>query len=277
MKIYLLPITLMLLLDKPTSRCIALTTATSQSSLCFSAGSNVAVRGNVCLSASSDFRNGSSDHSNEEDDEWKDELKSPAKDEEALVKRKKKGKKNGEYKVLDNRDSLPFVVKVATPDPYTSAADMRKEARMNSKKLKKEQEKKQQNQKNNNMSASEYAKKKKKNPNNLYGGQAYTKADGIAASVRLRQKDGSLHKVLGEFTLNPNTNCGDLLEVGHHEYEVLKAHCQYRYAGGKRFVMVRKILEVKEVTRIAEENYLKRQFSKDTGLSDSDNKPPSLE
>jgi len=35
-----------------------------------------------------------------------------------------------------------------------------------------------------------------------------------------------------------------------------------RYAGGKKFVMVRKILEVKEVTRIAEEASLTRLFQK---------------
>ena len=42
------------------------------------------------------------------------------------VKRKKKGK--GEYKPHDNRDELPFVVKVKTPDPYTSEKDMMKQA-----------------------------------------------------------------------------------------------------------------------------------------------------
>ena len=47
-----------------------------------------------------------------------------------------------------------------------------------------------------------------------------------------------------------------------------------RYAGGKRFVMVRKILEVKEVVRVAEENYLARQFRKGETLSDE---PPQLE
>lgn len=36
-----------------------------------------------------------------------------------------------------------------------------------------------------------------------------------------------------------------------------------RYAGGKRFVMVRKILEVKEVTRIAEEAALTRLMDKE--------------
>lgn len=37
-----------------------------------------------------------------------------------------------------------------------------------------------------------------------------------------------------------------------------------RYAGGKRFVMVRKILEVKEITRIAEEATLARLMEKET-------------
>jgi hypothetical protein len=38
--------------------------------------------------------------------------------------------------------------------------------------------------------------------------------------------------------------------------------------------MVRKVLEVKEVIRVAEENYLKRQFRKGDTLTDE---PPQLE
>eukprot|EP00560_Eucampia_antarctica_P001985 CAMPEP_0197835590 /NCGR_PEP_ID=MMETSP1437-20131217/26312_1 /TAXON_ID=49252 ORGANISM="Eucampia antarctica, Strain CCMP1452" /NCGR_SAMPLE_ID=MMETSP1437 /ASSEMBLY_ACC=CAM_ASM_001096 /LENGTH=294 /DNA_ID=CAMNT_0043441155 /DNA_START=103 /DNA_END=987 /DNA_ORIENTATION=+ len=186
------------------------------------------------------------------------------------VKRKKKGGKGGnnkdtKYKVLDNRDALPFVVKVSTPDPYTSSNKMRQEARVNSKKEAEQKEKKKTSYNSKNSS-------KKKKRTNLVGIDG---KDSIAASVRLRQTDGSFHKILGEFELDKNTNCGDLLEVGNREFEVQKAHCQYRYAGGKRFVMVRKILEVKEVTRIAEENYLKRQFAKDV-IPDIDT-PPQLE
>lgn len=170
------------------------------------------------------------------------------------VKRKKK---NGRYRTMDNRDSLPFVVQVSTPDPYTSNEKMKKEARKNTKKA---------------------AKKKGgvsgKVRRNLVGMDTAGTKDGIASSIYSRKTDGSLHRVLGEFKLDKNTNCGDLIEVGDREFEVQKARCQYKYAGGKRFVMVRKILEVKEVTRIAEENFLKRQFQKSKSGDDS---APSLE
>ena len=43
---------------------------------------------------------------------------------------------------------------------------------------------------------------------------------------------------------------------------MVTARSQFKYAGGKRFVMVRKILEVKEITRIAEEESLKRLMQK---------------
>jgi len=168
---------------------------------------------------------------------WRDLLEDP--------KVRKKNKK-GSYRTLDNRDSLPFVVKVVTPDPYTPASEKKKEARKNT-----ELERK---------------KKKTAKQTNLMG--------GISASIYAEDNDGSLQKILGEFSLDKNTNCGDLLEVGDKEYEVQKARCQYKYAGGKRFIMVRKILEVKEVIRVAEENFLKRQLRKSDSLSDE---PPLLE
>jgi hypothetical protein len=168
---------------------------------------------------------------------WRDLLEDP--------KVKKKNKK-GSYKTLDNRDSLPFVVKLVTPDPYTPVSEKKKLARSNT-----EQERK---------------KKKAAKKTNLMG--------GIAASIYAQDEDGSLQRILGEFSLDKHTNCGDLLEVGNKEYEVQKARCQYKYAGGKRFVMVRKILEVKEVLRQAEESYLTRQLHKSDTLIDE---PPQLE
>jgi len=152
------------------------------------------------------------------------------------VRRKKKGQ--GKYKTMDNRDALPFVVKVVTPDPYTRKEVKAREALENTKK---------QN------------KKKQKKRHNLVG----LDQSGIASTLYAEQDDGSMHKVLGEFQLDKNTNCGDRIEVGDQEFEVQRARCQYKYVGGKRFVMVRKILEVKEITRIAEENYIMRQFNKD--------------
>lgn len=166
---------------------------------------------------------------------WRDLLEDP--------KVKKKNKK-GSYKTMDNRDTLPFVVKLVTPDPYTPPSEKKRQARDNTRQERKKTPKK----------------------TNLMG--------GIAASIYTQNDDGALQKILGEFSLDKNTNCGDLLEVGEREYEVQKARCQYKYAGGKRFVMVRKILEVKEVVRVAEENYLQRQLRKSDTLRDE---PPHLE
>lgn len=176
--------------------------------------------------------------------QWRDLLQDPQ-----VKRRNSKG--GGGYKTMDNRDSLPFVVKVMTPDPYTSAKQKKEEARRNTEK---EQRK----------------RPKQPTNNNIMGGGMRM----IAASIYSQKDDGSLEKVLGEFSLDKNTNCGDLLEVGDKEYEVQQARCQYKYAGGQRFVMVRKILQVKEVIRVAEENYLKRQFRKGETLSDE---PPHLE
>ena len=160
------------------------------------------------------------------------------------ARRRKKGSK--EYKSHDNRDSLPFIVKVKTPDPYTPSEKMLKDAKK----------------------ASETHNKKSKKENsirksNLVGMDGkLANANGIAASIFSRKSDGELKKILGSFSLDKNTNCGDLLEIGEREFEVVTARSQFKYAGGKRFVMVRKILEVKEITRIAEEASLQRLMSK---------------
>jgi len=158
------------------------------------------------------------------------------------VRRKKKGSK--EYKPHDNRDALPFVVKVKTPDPYTPSAEMLAEAKENSEAAKKQ---------NKTMG--------RRRSSDLVGMDSKY-ANGIASSISVRKKDGSLYKVLGQFELDKNTNCGDLLHVGDREFEVVTARSQFKYVGGKRFVMVRKILEVKEITRIAEEATLARLMEK---------------
>lgn len=159
---------------------------------------------------------------------WNDEYQSADDDHDGLVtnemfmrdmlaepaRRKKKG--SPEYRPHDNRDALPFLVKVKTPDPY----------RRNS----------------------ETATKKSSN--------------AIAASIYARKNDGSLYKVLGQFELEKNTGCGDLLQVGDREFEVVTARSQFKYAGGKRFVMVRKVLEVKEINRIKQEATLTRLMKK---------------
>lgn len=63
------------------------------------------------------------------------------------------------------------------------------------------------------------------------------------------------------------------IAVGDREFEVVTARSQFKYAGGKKFVMCRKILEVKEITRIAEEASLTRSMSKSGDLPSA----PSLE
>ena len=79
--------------------------------------------------------------------------------------------------------------------------------------------------------------------------------------------------MLGEFKLDKSTTSGDVIVIGDKEFQVQTARCQYRYAGGQRFVMVRKILEVKEVTRVAKEESLMRNYKK----SNSSEVPLELE
>ena len=59
----------------------------------------------------------------------------------------------------------------------------------------------------------------------------------------------------------------DVIVLGDKEYQVQKARCQYKYAGGKRFFMVRKILEVKEVTRLRNEEALMKQYKSSSSSS----------
>lgn len=159
------------------------------------------------------------------------------------AKRKKKGSK--EYKT-DDGDALPFVVRVKTPDPYTPSTEMLKEAKKNSA-----------------VAKGPIGKTGSRKNSNLAGTHS-TYANSIAASIYTRKKDGSLYKVLGQFELDKNTNCGDLVQVGEREFEVVTARAQFKYTGGKQFTMVRKILEVKEITRIAEEATLARLMDKET-------------
>jgi hypothetical protein len=121
--------------------------------------------------------------------------------EEPEVRRKKKGGK--EYKPHDNRDALPFVVKVKTPDPYTPKSEMMKQAKKNSEVAKK--------------STSSNVKTEAKKKKSVTIERSIAGKDAIAASIFSRDKDGELFKVLGQFQLDKNTNCGDLIE-GEKEY-----------------------------------------------------------
>mmetsp|Transcript_21552 Transcript_21552/g.46876 ORF Transcript_21552/g.46876 Transcript_21552/m.46876 type:complete len:254 (+) Transcript_21552:166-927(+) len=185
---------------------------------------------------------------------WNEEYESPDEDEglrdvlSEPAKRKKKGSK--EFKQYDNGDALPFVVRVKTPDPYTTSGEMLKQAKNNSEVAKK-----------NNANGTS-RKTGTRRSSNLVGTHS-TYANSIAASIYSRKKDGSLYKVLGKFELERSTTCGDLLQVGEREFEVVTARAQFKYAGGG-FDMVRKILEVKEITRIAEEATLARLMNKES-------------
>jgi hypothetical protein len=167
-----------------------------------------------------------------------DEFQRPKK-EDPTVKRKKR--KNSSYNVVDNRDSLPFVVRDVTPDPYQRLVGTRKHKT-------KIPEKKQQS-----------SKKQTKPIKN---------GSSIPASVVSQNSDGSTGSVIGEFALDKSTTSGDVICIGDVNYQVQAARCQYKYVGGKRFVMVRKILEVKEVTRAGAELFLQHQFSKEMHKDD---------
>jgi hypothetical protein len=156
--------------------------------------------------------------------------------EDPRVKRKRK---NGRYKPLDNRDHLPFAVKKLTPDPYTHPA---------------------------------IKKDRRKSAN----GTKKSDLDRHLTNSRLfKENDEGSTTLLGEFKLDKSTTSGDLVVIGDREFQVQSARCQYRYAGGKRFVMVRKILEVKEVARVAKEEFIMEQYTNSETLeSDA---PPNLE
>mmetsp|Transcript_74 Transcript_74/g.99 ORF Transcript_74/g.99 Transcript_74/m.99 type:complete len:245 (-) Transcript_74:168-902(-) len=168
----------------------------------------------------------------------------------------KKKKKKAGYKVSDERDNLPFVVRMTTPDPYTKVEKKRLKAQKNTK----DDRKKNLRPK---MKAPKYS--------NL-------KVGGIAASIFVNddEDDGKreLLPVLGEFKLDKSTSCGDIVVVGEKTFVVQKARCQYKYAGGRKFEMVRKILEVKPILRIANEEVLQRSLEKTTSNM---TEPPQLE
>jgi len=201
----------------------------------------------------------SSETQNEDDYNINDKKKGENESQSPKSGTVKRKKKNGSrYRVVDNRDNLPFLVEVTTPDPYTNNDVMIKNARQNT----------------------SNSKKAKKNGikmrHNLIGMDG---VDSIKSSIYKRQKDGKLHQVLGEFAMDKSTNCGDIIDVGDGtQYQVQKARCQYKYAGGKRFVMTRKILEVKEVKRILIEKEVKQLFHNDGNQpQNNNNDTPYLE
>jgi len=161
----------------------------------------------------------------------------------ANVRRKKKN--GSRYRTVDNRDSLPFLVKTISPDPYTSNAAMKEEAKLNS-------------SRHENKNKNGVGRKKRKNLVGMDG------KDSISSSIYSRDAEGSMHKIVGEFALDKSTNCGDIIEIGDGtEYQVQKSRCQYKYAGGQKFIMTRKILEVKELKRVVVEKEVHELFEKE--------------
>jgi len=167
---------------------------------------------------------------------------------DAVVKRDKrkngKAKKNQQssYRVLDNRDSLPFSIKLDTPDPYTHP-DIKKKQRKTQKKPRDAVE-------NSLMTSSVFTT----NPQS----SSKKKRNGKKGTSGSDEDHGTL---LGDFQLDKHTTSGDVVQIGDIDYKVLKHRCLYKYAGGKQFVMVRKILHVKPVGRVETEDYLRKTWN----------------
>lgn len=144
----------------------------------------------------------------------------------------RKTRKGQGYKPLDNRDHLPFAVKQITPDPYTR------------------QEVKKQRQHKSKFKRSDL------------------ELQLMSSRLTLTTNNDDSSTLLGEFQLDKSTTSGDIISLanGKH-YRVETARCQYKYAGGQRFVMCRKILEVKEITRSIQEAELERQLAASPGIS----------
>ena len=183
---------------------------------------------------------------------------------------KRKNRKGRGYKPLDNRDHLPFSVRTKTPDdPYKTRYQKKKEEQSNKKTNRHRRKKTDLDlhlsaaKSHSSLTSKMSDGRSKKNTNRL--------TDASTAPSRLIEKqkkkkssenhDDSVTTVLGEFELDKSTTSGDVIMLGNKEYRVETARCQYKYAGGQRFVMVRKILEVKELTRVADEKALLRQFN----------------
>jgi hypothetical protein len=151
----------------------------------------------------------------------------------------KKSKK--EYRVLDNRDSLPFSVQLATPDPYTPPDAKKVKGRATT------------------------PRRRNNAVENKISSQLFMEGDSTRRSGDA--SSDATKTLLGEYQLDKHTTTGDVLLIGDSQYKVVSHRCLYKYAGGQRFVMVRKILHVKEVGRWQAEEYLQRQWR---------NSPPSV-
>jgi hypothetical protein len=169
---------------------------------------------------------------------------------EVNVLKKQKSKRSKKYSPSDNRDQLPFVVSVTTPDPYTKPEWKKERARQNT-----EQDRKFRSLSGNN--------------------RGENKRPRMTASLLDVSKNQDT--ILGEFQLDPSTTCGDIVVVGMQSYLVQKARCQYQYTGGQKFTMVRKILEVKPIQRVQTESQLLRSLENTLDLESIESNLKSME
>ena len=164
----------------------------------------------------------------------------------------KKNQKTRNFKPpSDNRDHLPFVVQVITPDPYTRPEFAKERARKNT-----EQDRQTKKANHNNNAATAGRRSGVIAPHitaSLF--ETSSSSDAAAAAT-----------LLGEFILDQSTTCGDIVVVGEQSYLVQTAKCQYKYAGGKRFDMVRKVLHVKPIRRVQVEAVLQRSLQQSASL-----------
>jgi len=195
------------------------TTTTRTTRTCSSSNNRSPFRVMGHLSLQKDDENGETNnhdpdsHDDDDDDDEPDEnevithdmflrdMLSPPKD--VVVRKKQAGKNNKggnnnnqkkkEYKVLDNRDILPFAVQLQTPDPYTHPEIKQKRA----------------------------LKPKKKRRANAVEEQ-------IASRLYNTNGKDNTKTLLGEFNLDKHTTTGDVLVVGDdgHEYKVVRHRCQ---------------------------------------------------
>jgi hypothetical protein len=186
-----------------------------------------------------------------------------------------KGQKVKEYRAtLDNRDSLPFAVQVTTPDPYTHPDTKEKLARSNTNTNTNQQVLPNRRRRHDaieqsSLVSSVYTNNKGGGGNKNKSKNNKSDKDGAAAAAAAAAADEDYTTKLGEFALDKHTATGDLLHVGDVQYKVVRLKCQYKYSGGGRFVMVRKILQVKEVGRLETEESLARLWNQQQQSSSS--------
>lgn len=184
--------------------------------------------------------NDDGDHNNEDDNNQEQQQQQPIVTKEMLIRdmlkignddevtvqhKNKKRNKKSQYKVLDNRDTMPFAVTLQTPDPYTHP-DIKK------------------------SNAAKVAKKKN------YSAIEEQIVSRVIMSNQNNQNN--LETLLGEYTLDKHTTTGDILFIQDIQYKVIRHRFQYKYVGGQRFVMIKKILEVKEIQRLETEELLNK-------------------